>query len=58
MTNRRLVSRGLVLLVTLLVTLGVLVPGLVQSQEDHGVNFKATLQGFNEVPATSTGGEW
>jgi len=54
MTNTRLVSRGLVLL-TLLVTLGVLVPGLVQSQEDHGVNFKATLQGFNEVPATSTG---
>jgi len=54
MTNTRLVSRGLVLL-TLLVTLGVLVPGLVQSQEDHGVTFKATLQGFNEVPATSTG---
>ena len=55
MTNRRLVSRGLVLLVTLLVMLGFLVPGLVQSQEDHGVNFKATLRGFEEVPATSTG---
>src|SRR5262245_18284295 len=55
MTNTRLVRRVLVLLVTFLVTLGVMVPGLVLSGEDHGVEFQATLRGFQEVPATSTG---
>jgi CHRD domain len=55
MTSMRLVSIGLVLLVTLLVTLGVLVPGPVSSREEHGVKFfRATLQGVEEVPATST----
>jgi hypothetical protein len=38
----------------LLVMFGVLAPGPVSSQEDHGVNFRATLQGVEEVPATST----
>jgi len=57
MTSTRLVRRGLVLLGTLLVTLGVLVPGLVRSREDQGVkfHFQATLRGIDEVPATSTG---
>ena len=55
MTSMRLVSIGLILLVTLLVTLGVLVPGPVSSREEHGVKFfRATLQGVEEVPATST----
>jgi CHRD domain len=55
MTSMRLVSIGLVLLVTLLVTLGVLIPGPVSSREEHGVKFfRATLQGVEEVPATST----
>lgn len=53
MTNTRLLSRMLIL--PLLVTLGILIPGLVQSGEDHGVEFQATLRGFQEVPATSTG---
>ncbi len=57
MANTRLVRRGLVLLVSLLVTLGVLVHGLVQSGEDQGVkfHFQAILRGVDEVPATSTG---
>jgi CHRD domain-containing protein len=55
MTSMRLVSIGLVLLVTLLVTLGVLIPGPVSSREEHGVKFfRAILQGVEEVPATST----
>ena len=55
MTSMRLVNRGLVQLITLLVTLGVLVPGAVSSREDHGaMNFRVALQGFEEVPATST----
>lgn len=55
MTNIRLIMRALVLLVPYLVTLGVLVPGLVQSGEDQGTEFQASLRGFQEVPATSTG---
>jgi len=55
MISLRLVSIGLVLLVTPLVTLGVLVPGPVSSREEHGVKFfRATLQGIEEVPSTST----
>jgi hypothetical protein len=55
MTSMRLMNRGLVLVVTLLVMLGVLFPGPVSSREDHGAkNFRATLQGVEEVPATST----
>src|SRR5262245_27641054 len=55
MISLRLVSIGLVLLATLLVTLGVLVPGPVSGREEHGVKFfRATLQGIEEVPATST----
>ena len=54
MISMRLVSIGLVLLATLLVTFGVLVPSPAQSREDHGVKFQTTLRGFEEVPATST----
>ena len=56
MINMRLVSMGLVLLVTLFVTLAVLIPGPASSREEHhGVKFfRATLQGIEEVPATST----
>lgn len=55
MTNTRLLGIGPVLPVALLVMLGVLVPGPVNSREDQGVKFRATLRGFEEVPATSTG---
>lgn len=55
MTNTRSLVRGPLAAAVLLVTLGLLVPGPASSREDVGVkNFRTTLQGVEEVPATST----
>lgn len=55
MTNMRLLDIGPFVPAVLLVMLGVLVPGPASSREDHGGNFfRATLQGVEEVPSTST----
>ena len=55
MTNTRSLVRGPLGAAVLLVTLGLLVPGPASSREDVGVkNFRTTLQGVEEVPATST----
>jgi CHRD domain len=55
MTNTRPLGIGPFMPAVLLVMLGVLVPGPVSSREEHGVKFfRATLQGVEEVPATST----
>src|SRR5262245_8566469 len=55
MISLRLVSIGLVLLATLLVTLSVLVPGPVSGREEHGVKFfRSTMQGIEEVTLTSS----
>jgi hypothetical protein len=55
MTNMRPLGIGPLVPAVLLVMLGVLVPGPVSSREGHGGKFfRATLQGVEEVPATST----
>ena len=55
MTNTRPLGIRPFVPAVLLVTLGLLVPGPANSREDVGVkNFRTTLQGIEEVPATST----
>ena len=55
MTNTRPLAIGPLVPAVLLVTLCLLVPGPANSREDVGVkNFRTTLQGIEEVPATST----
>src|SRR5215467_8908402 len=55
MRNTRPLGRGPLVAAVLLVTPGLLVPGPASSREDVGVkNFRTTLQGIEEVPATST----
>ena len=55
MRNTRPLGRGPLVAAVLLVTPGLLVPGPASSREDVGVkNFRTTLQGVEEVPATST----
>jgi hypothetical protein len=55
MTSTRPLGIGPFLLAVLLIMLGLVVPGPASSREDHGGKFFRTkLQGFEEVPATST----
>ena len=55
MTNMRPLGIGHLVPAILVVMLGLLVPGPASSREEHGGKFfRAALQGFEEVPATST----